>query len=140
MNRRTLISSLMMVGTITVVGTALNANNALAQCPQYAVNIVSLMPSPFLGPVDFEVHWDNGQIYPHSYTADGWYLHPSQPFPAWVVGVYFPKVQLGTNFVLVNTKVNIRYPDMPPGMCIQVEVREISRGCYDITLTPTGGC
>lgn len=137
MNRRNFISSALVAMFLMIAGLAMNTSTASAQCPQYMVDINYLVPQPCSGPITFDVHWNNGQIDPHSYLNDGKYLWPQPPFPVQMLGVSICGV-----FVPVGPKTVVKCPGFSclPGMCVEIEIRQTSAGCYEIKMQPTGGC
>jgi len=136
MNRRNFISSALMAAIIMIAGLVISTNTASAQCPQYMLDINYIVPNPCQGPAVFDVSWDNGQIDHHSYMIDGKYIHPQPPFPVRMLGVWL----CGT-FVPLHIKKAVNCPAFGclPGMCVEIEVKETSPGCYEIKMQPTGG-
>lgn len=134
MNTGKALTTVLMAALFMVLSFAFSTNEAAAQgCRDYEVDINYLVPLPFSGPVDFDVYWDNGQIDPHSYTVDGKYLVPSAPFPHRIIHIIINGI-----VVPLGAKVKVPYPGGPPGMCIEVEIRETSPGCFEIKLQPAG--
>jgi len=133
MNRRTFISSALMALIVVIAGLVINTNTVSAQYTQYVVDINYLVPAPCNGPINFEVHWNNGQIDYHSYTNDGKYLWPQPPLPVQMLGVWICGV-----FVPVGPKVIVNCPAFGclPGMCIEIEIR-FNNGYYEIKMQPT---
>lgn len=122
-----------MAALFMVLSFAFSASEAVAQgCPDYVVDINYLVPAPFSGPVNFDVVWDNGQIIPHSYTNDGKYLWPSVP------GRRILHIIINGIVVPMGAKIKVPYPGGPPGMCIEVELREAPPGCFEIKMQPAG--
>lgn len=132
MNRRKALATAIMAVLFMVLGFAFSTNEAAAQCPTYVVDINYLVPAPFSGPVNFDVVWDNGQVDTHSFSVDGKTLWPSVP------GRRILHVIINGVIVPVGAKMKVPYPGGPPGMCIEVEIRETSPGCFEIKLQPTG--
>ncbi len=136
MNERPFLSRLrtwMVAVALLVMALVFGANSAAAQCPDYWVNINYLVPAPFSGPVDIETHWSNGMVINHSFSNDGHFTFSQDRSWGPLVGVSINGIM-----VYPGQKIKVPYPGMPPGMCIEIEVRFDSKGCLEIRMQPQG--
>ena len=136
MNRRTVLSlvrSALLAVALLVTGLVLDSSNASAQCPDYWVNINYLVPAPHPGPVSIDLYWANGTVITNSFSNDGHFTFSQSPVWGPLQGVMINGIM-----VLPGQRVKVPYPGMPPGMCIEIEVRFDSKGCIEIKMQPQG--
>lgn len=136
MNRTVFLSLLrssMVAVALLVMALVFGSNSAAAQCPDYWVNINYLVPAPHPGPVDIQTYWRNGTVINHSFSNDGHFTFPQDPVWGPLVGVMIDGIM-----VYPGQRIKVPYPGMPPGMCIEIEVRFDSKGCVEIRMQPQG--
>ncbi|MDB5036058.1 MAG: hypothetical protein JWQ98_3299 [Chlorobi bacterium] len=122
MFKSAMLMAMLVLGFVCIGGTSAYAQPGCipAPCKQYWVNYNYVYP-PATGPINVNVHWQSGWVDVTSSTIDGHFTYPENPAWGSPTGIcinnqWIPIPAVGPLYYISD-------PSLPPGLCLEVEVR-----------------